>query len=390
MAGVYTADRLESDEADEDFAALMDQIRTAENNGDVEVALYYCLEAVAAAPEHINLRCHAAWLLGESGQHAEAEKLIREGLARQPESVSLGRSLAETLSAQGRYLEAIEAARHLIWPLRKDTAFRVAFAEWLVRAGEAGISGDPAAAKHLADLWDELHENEKNIEDEWLRELENNRQPNAQPLPPDAPYVSSLFDCYAEGFDEHLEALGYCAPQVLRTAVDRSLSERNGLEILDLGCGTGLAGVAFKPLARKLIGVDFSSRMIMRAKRRGIYDQLIQDEMMSALKKLSSSSADLIVAADVLIYTGELKELFIQIARVLRPGGGFAATVEKPLGGRAEYALQPSRRYAHNEQYIRRLAAASLFDVLAMESFVMRREKPRPIDALAFVLKKKA
>ena len=132
----------------------MDQIGAAENAGNVEAAAALCLEAVARAPERINLRCHAAWLLGEQGLYAKAEKLVRAGLLLQPESVSLGRSLAETQGAQGRHDEAIEIARELIWPLRKDTAFRVAYAEWLVRAGERNDPANPPALGYLARLWD--------------------------------------------------------------------------------------------------------------------------------------------------------------------------------------------------------------------------------------------
>ena len=49
---------------------------------------------------------------------------------------------------------------------------------------------------------------------------------------------------------------------------------RDKLAILDLGCGTGLAGLAFQPLAARLDGVDLSPAMIEKARARGIYDHL--------------------------------------------------------------------------------------------------------------------
>jgi len=387
-------------EARNDFAALMDQISAAENGGDFAGALALCMEALVLQPEHINLRCHAGYLLAEEGRFAEAEKLLREGLERQPESVSLSRNLAETLGAQGRFGEAIALARDLIWPLRNDGAFRTAYAAWLARAGEDNgvidhLETDPggdAARPHLerlAKLWNELDQTEKAIEAERLLALKTGTVPGAAPVPPDAAYVRALFDCYAEGFDEHLGALGYCGPDILRAAVDRAMPGRADLDIVDLGCGTGLSGMVLKPLARHLTGVDLSRRMLVRARRRGIYDRLAEGDMLDVLRELPPPY-DLITAADVLIYAGDLAELFAEAARVLRLHGCFAAMVEKSPDDAADFILQKTRRYAHSENYIRRLAAAAKLDVLLMEPFVMRREGKGEIPALAFVLGKGA
>ena len=116
--------------------------------------------------------------------------------------------------------------------------------------------------------------------------------------------------------------------------------------------------------------------------------RLIEDDIIASLKPMREV-ADVIVAADVLTYIGDLKELFIQIARVLRTDGCFTATIEKPEDGNAKYVLQKTRRYAHSENYIRRLAAAALFDMVSMEPFAMRREGESDAQALAFVLRKK-
>ncbi|MGE3624631.1 MAG: methyltransferase domain-containing protein [Bdellovibrionales bacterium] len=378
MTIVHEADMPEAGNARNDFTRLMDRIALAEQRGDTDKAISLSLTALGRAPEHINLRCHLGFLFAEEGRLSEAEQVLRDGLACQPESVSLCRNLSEVLGAQERFAEAIDLARDLIWPLRTDNAFRTAYASWLAQAADQGMD-----AEKLAALWAELNENEKAIAAE-----QKQQDPDAPPLPPDPAYVRSLFECYAEGFDEHLGVLDYRAPEILRKAIAAAMAGKGPLDIIDLGCGTGLMGEALRPLARELTGIDFAQRMITRSRRRNVYDRLIAEDMTEALRKMPQS-ADLIAAADVLVYLGDLKEIFVQAARVLRPGGCFAAAVEHEMDNNASYVLQKTRRYTHSESYIRRLAGAVLMDVVSVEPFVMRREGKQGAEALAFVLRKR-
>ncbi len=75
----------------------------------------------------------------------------------------------------------------------------------------------------------------------------------AQAVPAAAPraYVEALFDQYAATFDRHLvEKLAYRGPQILVDAVERAAPGQIFAHMLDLGCGAGLAGAAFRPRAR--------------------------------------------------------------------------------------------------------------------------------------------
>lgn len=206
-------------------------------------------------------------------------------------------------------------------------------------------------------------------------------------------YVAQLFDSYASTFDQHLtEKLQYRAPQLLFEAVRPHLPaegapETAKLEILDLGCGTGLMGPLVRPAARRLCGVDLSEKMLEQAKKRSLYDELICGELVATLAPLSAAY-DALLAADVLVYIGDLEPLFRTAAGALRPGGLFAFTVEANLedGG---FRLLLSRRYCHAAAYLRGLAATHGFEELSLTTDVLRKQTQQDITGHVVVLRKK-
>jgi predicted TPR repeat methyltransferase len=204
-------------------------------------------------------------------------------------------------------------------------------------------------------------------------------QPGSAP----AQYLTELFDDYAERFDDHLvKELGYRGPQSLRAAIpDQPVGQT--LDILDLGCGTGLCGAAFRDLARTLTGIDLSPQMLARAEARGIYNRLIQGSVPDALNH-ASAAFDLILAGDLLIYIGHLAPLFPAIRKALRPAGRFVFQVE--AYEHPGFALRPSVRFAHSATYVRELAHASGLTEVSMRQEVVRTENHQEIAGYIFVL----
>lgn len=199
-------------------------------------------------------------------------------------------------------------------------------------------------------------------------------------------YVRALFDRYADRFDQDLVGkLGYSAPELLRAAVDRA-GGGTGLRVLDLGCGTGLAGLAFRPMAARLVGVDLSPRMVEKARARALYDDVWVEDVVDAAQA-DRGVWELMVAADVLVYLGDLRPLFVAVALGLVTGGRFAATAERS-DGEADHTLGATRRYTHSEGYVRRMAAETGFRVLLLEPCITRRERGVGVPGLLFVMEK--
>jgi len=211
----------------------------------------------------------------------------------------------------------------------------------------------------------------------------------AEPLSEMSPaYVRALFDQYAPKFDMALRGdLGYRGPEILlkavlgaRHAAGRPAHFQRGL---DLGCGTGLAGLAFASIVDVLDGFDLSPGMIERARATQVYRRLEVADMIEALRREDASSADLVLAADALVYLGDLAALFAEVARVLTPDGLFAFTVEAGPGG--GFGLGEGLRYVHSEPYLRAALAAAGLQVPDLTSVSTRTDGGVPVPGFVVV-----
>lgn len=195
-------------------------------------------------------------------------------------------------------------------------------------------------------------------------------------------YVIDFFDWYAEHFDKHLtENLLYTGPQQVAGTL-RVLRPDGVGPTIDLGCGTGLAGEAVQGLVGRLIGVDLSSEMLSRAAARGIYAQLLEEDLLAAMQAQPDASADAILAADVFVYMGELAPLFRECHRVLAPGGIFIATFEDAQASTATWKLEHSGRYTHALGYLQKISADAGFSKFESSAIALREEYGEPVRSL--------
>jgi predicted TPR repeat methyltransferase len=211
--------------------------------------------------------------------------------------------------------------------------------------------------------------------------------PSAAPAQAPAEFLRGLFDQYAVRFDAALvEKLGYQAPALLRALIDAHAPQSFD-HVVDLGCGTGLSGEPLRPIAKRLTGIDISAGMLARARDRAIYDALIEGDLAESLNAMPQGSVDLAVAADVLVYLGDLAPLFAAVARALKPDGLFAFSVER-LEGDGDYRLTESRRYAHGADYLQSLAASQGFASLAFEAASTRKDRDHPVPGYLMLLRR--
>jgi predicted TPR repeat methyltransferase len=349
---------------------LHDQNRRAE----AKIALEKAIELKPDWAEPHNALGNVLW---DDRKLEEAINAYRKAVKLKPDYLAAQWSLGKILSAQGRMEAAISCFHTAVHLNPKNAKGHYYLGRMLERAGHR-----EAACKALA----EAVRLRPDAED-WRFILSSMSGDGAAATMP-ADHIRNLFNDYADTFDEHLvEHLHYRAPEMIRDALLNATSTRDW-DVLDLGCGTGLSGQAIRPLARKLVGVDLAQRMIDLARKRGIYDELINGELMETLHA-RAGTFDVIVAADVLIYVGDLSRLMPCVADALRANGLFAFTIEK-LGAGEGFFLHGEQRFAHSIQYVREMAARTGLSEVSISDISLRKHADSDVAGCLVVLRKSA
>jgi predicted TPR repeat methyltransferase len=200
-------------------------------------------------------------------------------------------------------------------------------------------------------------------------------------------HVERLFDQHAPRFDQSLlQHLDYRGPQLLLETVMAVAQTAGGrtrfAAMLDLGCGTGLAGAAFRAQVDRLTGVDLSAAMIDEARRKAVYDRLETGELVEFLdaEAVTHARYDLVAAADVLVYVGDLAAVAVAVRRVLTADGLFGFTVETHAGNGA--LLRESLRYAHGATHVRAAMAGAGLKLAHLAEVATRTERGEPVAGL--------
>lgn len=327
----------------------------ARQQGDLPAALAHAARAVAAVPDSALFLANQGAALAEAGRLGEAIATLSRAAAINPRDAVSLRNLGQALTAAGQAEAALP-------PLTQATRLTPDAPEpWLALAHAAREAARPDLAREAAArVRGPLAEQAAFL----LAAL------GAAPLPARAPasYVRELFDAFAPRFDAELEgALDYRTPALLAAMIPELRAGR----VLDLGCGTGLSGLALKPFATRLEGLDLSPRMLAQARARKLYAALHEADLLDFLPR-HAATYDLIAAADVLNYLGDLAPALSAIHAALKPGGTAIFSLE---AGEAEVTLGQGLRFRHNPDHAAKLAQAAGLAVVAREEAVLRTEK---------------
>jgi predicted TPR repeat methyltransferase len=204
-------------------------------------------------------------------------------------------------------------------------------------------------------------------------------------------YVSTLFNQYAPKFEAALvEDLNYRGPALLFKAVlaVRVAARKPAFfrRAIDLGCGTGLVARAFAAQTDEIIGIDLSPRMIALARSTGLFAELEVAEIVEGLGGKQDASADLVLAADVMVYVHDMAPLLREVARVLAPGGLLAFTAETHSG--EGVVLGGGLRYAHSAAMVRASIGVAGLTLNRLEVAWARTESGAPVPGLVAVATK--
>jgi len=201
-------------------------------------------------------------------------------------------------------------------------------------------------------------------------------------------YVQNLFNGYADKFDDHLQkGLKYAIPRQIAGMISARVKNLQFGRVLDLGCGTGLVGEALKGCALQLVGVDLSEKMLERAAAKDIYHELHHADIANFLRS-QEQPYELVVAADVFVYIGNLFDIFQEVRRLSSDDALFAFSVESARSG--DYQILPSGRFAHTDEYLIELCDRTNFSIDMMVESVIRVENGKPVQGKVVLLHRSA
>jgi predicted TPR repeat methyltransferase len=342
-----------------DGAALLLLARAQRSAGELAPAERSARAARACSPGSAEAAAEHALTLIELGRAAQAAAALEHAAAAAGEDARAHWVVADTLLrldddtagadrlpraraafARASALDAGAAIWHATEALRCTSAGRREEARGLIARGAALMPGDAELA-HMAAAAD-----------------------GHTPQRASGAYVAAHFDAFADSFDDVLvERLGYRLLDLICGALERQVAAGAALDVLDAGCGTGLCAPRLRPLARRLVGLDLSARMVQRASDLELYDELVVADLAAWLGEDERAAAfDAIVAADVLVYFGDLQAPLRAAAHALRPGGVLVFSTERAAHG--HFALERSGRFSHDPGYVDDAAVEAGFEVV--------------------------
>ncbi|MBU0664069.1 MAG: tetratricopeptide repeat protein [Proteobacteria bacterium] len=373
--------------------------------GKLEEAAHWFSRVVILAPDAAPAHYNLGVIFFEQGDYSKAAQAYEEAAKLCPEDGDIFFNLALTRKKLGQFDKAFSCYQKVlaITPDAEDVLYNLgvlckdlhhhADAIWFL---EKVVKNNPEHAQALNNLG-YLYHMEREVDKaivtfQKLIALDHNAimashmlaalTGQTTAMAPDT-YIRTVFDSFSEHYDESMvDKLGYSTPAQLREMLTGKDIHRFPFT-LDMGCGTGLSGESFQDLTEKLIGLDLSPKMLEAAGKKGFYDSLHETDICSFLRE-NKTSFDLFLAADVFIYTGDLREIFTLVNERAAAGGLFLFSTELADQG---FCLKPMGRYGHAESYIRDLAQETGFSVIKVVTTNIRKEKEEWIAGKLYLLR---
>ena len=378
--------------------------------GKLNDAVAACGRALAIDPDHVSAHVNLGTALQELGRPEDAVASYQKALAIEPGSadahINLGNALQklERLEdAVASYQKALDIKPDLVGAhVNLGTTLRhLGRLEEAVASCQKALAIEPGSADAHVTLGTALRHlgRQADAEKSYSRALEIDPDLDGarylrsaitgetmETAPKD--YVRKLFDNHARRFDDHLvNNLHYRVPELMRQAVNRLTDDKGKFKrALDLGCGTGMVGQEFRDIVEQLHGIDLSPGMAEKAKQKDIYDEIFLEDVREFLENTENQrkAYDIVLAADLFIYIGNLAPIFAAVGKILPEKGMFVFSIEHLEHG--TYQINKNGRYSQSNAYINDLASEYGFSVVLSDPVDIRKEPTGTAAGTLFVL----
>ena len=208
-------------------------------------------------------------------------------------------------------------------------------------------------------------------------------------MPSDA--LLAIFDNgKAMNYERHWqESMGYTLPQQTADWIRRRYPTLK-LNLLDLGCGTGLVGEKLGRISGGMVGVDLAAQMVEQAAGHQVYDKIHTVNVLDAMAATPDALYDVVTACEVFPYVGDLTQAIPHAFRLVVPGGHFIFSCEAAPEADTDLVLKNGMRYQHKLSHVQSLCLAAGFDSLETQMLHLFNENGRTVEGFAICAHKPA
>ncbi len=345
-------------------------------SGDYDAAARKYNEALAIQPDMIEALNNLAIVYRRLNQTQQAITLYKNAISLSPNFIEANYNLGKAYWDESQYDDA-KACFQRVLEIDPDHAMaNHEMGNYYMKSGDK--ENAIACFKKYLSLAPEDHCGARLK----LSYLDAGEMPARQP----EQLVIETYEKKARTWDNDVERadIAFLGPKHIQQAVNQQLAEQSELTILDIGCGTGLCGPFLKPVATTLHGVDLSDHMLNIARKKGLYDDLVCDDLAHFIKTCNNQY-DLIVASGVLIFFGDLSDLMLGVAGQLKSNGWFIFTLYK--SNEADIEIRDNMHFAHSEEYIRKTVEQSGLKLVGVEQVIHEYEHDQPQPGYLVILK---
>ena len=387
------ADKLQ--ESDEIKNLLGETLLALQNNVGALPVFYAALQL---NPHNAAAALHIADLEAENKNFGEAEKYYKKSLELNPDNVQTHANYANMLCKRKRTLEALEEYRAAVRlaPEQPELSYNLAIILKTLEEYEQALAlmfnafylapqhtdWSLNIAETIILFYGKAPEKALKIAENWFEKMPENPVAkhlwaalNGKTADNETEYNRLLFDGFADSYEQTLQNIGYAVVDKM-AEIAQTLTGK----ILDLGCGTGLAGAKLKNADNTFYGIDLSAAMLKKAQAKNVYQTLEQTDALTCLQQ-HKNEFSAIIAADVFCYFGDLLPLLDAAA----PTRLLFSIETDPLA--KNYKIQPNGRYKHNPLYVENLLKTAGYTVIKSHPLVLRQESGQNVEGLIFEAK---
>jgi len=330
--------------------------------GEYEKAASYYQQAIHLAPDNIQAYNNLAIIFKRQSQLAPAIELYQKALSLNPQFLEAHYNLGKLYSDKDDNVNAYACFQRVV-----DINPQYAPVHNLLGDYYRTQQQPEKANQHYHRCLDLLETDLYGVQLK-LAHFEKGELPARSP----DKLIMESYESKASNWDQDVNraTMEFLGPQIIQSELDRlypDTNRPNDLNIIDLGCGTGLCGEYLQPLASCLDGVDLSPHMLKIATAKKLYDNLHCKEILDFLQE-NDSSYDLITASGVIIFFGQLEKLHQLISDQLRQNGIFIYTTY--VSKESDIDIRSNLHFSHSEKYLRKCAEQASLKIEMLQEVI--------------------